>query len=74
MISLSQACRALRHGTALALAFSVVTLSATAQWNPAAGDWSKADAADLRVMTWNVEDGLCSTNSKAAGLTNWDAL
>jgi hypothetical protein len=52
---------------ALAPAFS-------AQWNPAAGSWGKTDPRDLRVMTWNVEDGICSTNAKQAGANNWTAL
>lgn len=56
------------------LALCLCVAPAAAQWNPAAGDWTKTDPTDLRVMTWNVEDGLCSTNPKAAGLTNWEAL
>jgi len=58
----------------IVLALGVCALPAAAQWNPAGGDWTKTDPSDLRVMTWNVEDGLCSTNPKAAGLTNWEAL
>jgi hypothetical protein len=41
----------------------------------AVGQWGKEVGTDLRVMTWNVEDGICSTNSKGGvGLTNWDAI
>ncbi len=45
-----------------------------AQWEPAAGDWSKSHAADLRVMTWNVYDGVRSTSDKSQGLNQWHAL
>lgn len=45
-----------------------------AQWNPRAGDWSPAGARDLRVMTWNVADGLCSSADKSGVDNNWTAL
>jgi len=48
--------------------------SAWAQWNPAQGQWGKEDPRDLRVMTWNVKDALCSTNDKQEGLNNWSGL
>jgi len=43
-----------------------VGLAATAwaQWNPAQGLWGKTAPTDIRVMTWNIEDGICSTASK----------
>jgi len=47
---------------------------AVAQWNPAAGQWGKVDAADLRVMTYNIEDGLCSSNTKVEGQNDWCGL
>jgi endonuclease/exonuclease/phosphatase family metal-dependent hydrolase len=47
---------------------------ASAQWNPQQGQWGEQPSGDLRVMTWNVEDGLCSTNAKVEGLNNWCAL
>ncbi len=47
---------------------------AHAQWNPNSGQWGKTDSRDLRIMTWNVQDGLCSTNSKVSGANNWSAL
>jgi endonuclease/exonuclease/phosphatase family metal-dependent hydrolase len=43
-------------------------------WDPANGDWSKSDPDDVRVMTWNVLDGICRTNTKVEGLNNWTAL
>ncbi|MEK6675035.1 MAG: lamin tail domain-containing protein [Planctomycetota bacterium] len=48
--------------------------SAFAQWNPSAGQWHKTDTNDLRVMTWNVQDGICSSNDKVEDRNNWCAL
>lgn len=47
---------------------------AQAQWDPFNGDWGKEDPRDLRVMTWNVEDGICSTNDKGNTFSDWNAL
>jgi hypothetical protein len=47
---------------------------AAAQWSPANGQWLESDARDLRVMTWNTEDSLCSTNAKVEGPNAWTAL
>ncbi len=58
---------------ARAAALLVLGAPALAQWNPAGGQWGKVDPADLRVMTWNVQDALCSTNGKAEGQNNWCA-
>jgi len=59
-----------------ALCAAVLTLSplATAQWNPPTGQWGKIDAADLRVMTWNVQDGICTTQPKTEGSNSWCAI
>lgn len=56
--------------------FAVITLLSgqVAAWDPVTGDWSKSDAADLRVMTWNVQDGICRTNTKQNTATDWNAL
>lgn len=49
--------------------------SATAQWDPASGDWLKSDPTDLRVMTWNVQDAICSSNTRKTDVFNdWNAL
>jgi endonuclease/exonuclease/phosphatase family metal-dependent hydrolase len=56
-----------------AIALAIAT-AASADWDPTNGDWSKADAADLRVMTWNVKDGICSSNDKTEDRNNWAAL
>ena len=50
------------------------TQVAAAQWNPDMGQWGKEDPRDVRVMTWNVQDGLCSSNDKVEELDNWAAL
>jgi len=45
-----------------------------AQWDPQVGSWGKTDAADLRVMTWNVHDTLCSTAAKVEGANDWCSM
>jgi endonuclease/exonuclease/phosphatase family metal-dependent hydrolase len=47
---------------------------AVAQWDPYSGQWGKTELTDVRVMTWNVQDGICSTNIKTEGANNWTAL
>ena len=49
-------------------------LGAAAQHDPVNGQWGKEEATDLRVMTWNVLDGINSQESKTAGLTQWESL
>ncbi|GJM21228.1 MAG: hypothetical protein DHS20C15_11430 [Planctomycetota bacterium] len=61
--------------TLLALALllgAVAPLSA--QWDPANGQFGKTDPNDLRVMTYNIEDGICRTAFKGGGFNAWDAL
>ncbi len=43
-------------------------------WDPPAGDWSKSHETDLRVMTWNVGDGICRTAEKSDAFNAWNAL
>lgn len=59
---------------ALGAVLILVTASASAQWNPPTAQWGKVDAADLRVMTYNVQDGICSTQPKVEGNNSWCAL
>lgn len=64
--------------TTRSLAFAVlaavaVPAVASAQWNPQLGLWGRTAASDLRVMTWNVLDTLCSTNPKNSATNNWAA-
>ena len=51
-----------------------VSSAALAQWDPANGDWTKSDATDLRVMTWNVQDGVCRTAQKSNLQNSWNAI
>ena len=62
--------RALIQGLAVALAATTLH----AQWDPANGDWLKSHDTDYRVMTWNVEDGLCSSNTKTDAFNNWNGI
>lgn len=52
----------------------LLSAAASAQWNPPSAQWGKVDAADLRVMTWNVQDGICSSQPKLEGNNSWCAL
>lgn len=47
---------------------------AFAQYDPVAGEWGKQESHHLRVMTWNVKDGLCTSNDKQEGTNNWTAI
>lgn len=57
----------------IALATASVA-SASAQWDPDNGLWGKVDSRDLRIMTWNIQDGVCSTNLKFEGSNNWTGI
>ena len=45
-----------------------------AQWDPANGQWLKTEPTDLRIMTWNVQDGICTSNDKLNNLGDWNGL
>jgi endonuclease/exonuclease/phosphatase family metal-dependent hydrolase len=62
--------------TAATVAVLLAACSAAhAQWNPSAGEWGKTDPTDLRVMTWNVQDGICSTTPRKTNAFNdWNAI
>ncbi|MBL8763845.1 MAG: endonuclease/exonuclease/phosphatase family protein [Phycisphaerae bacterium] len=47
---------------------------ASAQWDPTHAQWGKTRPSDLRVMTWNVQDGVCTSNPKASTDADWDGL
>lgn len=61
------------HPTTAVLAVICVCGTASA-WDPVNGDWSKSDSTDLRVMTWNVQDGICRTNDKLNNAGDWNAI
>jgi endonuclease/exonuclease/phosphatase family metal-dependent hydrolase len=48
--------------------------TATAEWNPSTGKWGKSDETDVRIMTFNIQDGICSTADKSEGYNSWHAL
>ncbi len=64
--------RVLVLGTGLWL--GVMAVSAWAQWNPSAGEWGKSAPTDVRVMTYNVQDGICRNAVKTEALNAWHAL
>lgn len=47
---------------------------ARAEWDPQQGAWGKSHASDIRVMTWNVKDGIRSQAAKSEGFNTWTAL
>ncbi|MEM7754485.1 MAG: GC-type dockerin domain-anchored protein [Planctomycetota bacterium] len=67
-----------RVGLSVAAGAVGVAVSApvcSAQFNPAFGQWGKSDGRDLRVVTYNIEDALCSTNPRKSTVGgDWDAL
>lgn len=63
-----------RPGWLTAIIVCATALPVAADWNPAAGQWGKSDPDDVRVMTFNILDGICSGASKAEGSTSWCAL
>jgi endonuclease/exonuclease/phosphatase family metal-dependent hydrolase len=62
------------HVIAFLLALSAPQASAGDEWDPANASWGKTDPTDLRVMTWNVQDGLCSSADKTETFNSWTAL
>ncbi len=77
MFARAQFAAAVTVVVAAATVVAVVALAAppaAAQWDPTAGLWLKESPSDLRVMTFNVRDGLCSSNDKSEGPGNWCAL
>ncbi|MBU0641182.1 MAG: hypothetical protein KKB50_20170 [Planctomycetes bacterium] len=63
-------------GRACGVAMLVALLIAAplqASWDPDNGDWSKTEETDLRVMTWNVYDTICTTADKTDGWNSWCA-
>ncbi|MBX3378957.1 MAG: hypothetical protein KF805_02595 [Phycisphaeraceae bacterium] len=47
---------------------------ANAQWDPANRQWGKDDPDDFRVVTFNIQDRVCSTNGKQEGQNSWTAI
>ncbi len=61
--------------TSASLAVLLTTPLSWAQWDPENGLWGKSHETDLRVMTWNIQDAICSTNNQKTDAFNaWNAL
>lgn len=58
----------------LALLTAFLATQTAAQWDPNNAEWGKTETTDVRVMTWNVEDGICRTADKSLGTGSWAAL
>ncbi len=60
---------------ATAFVLAAITTIASAQWDPNNGQWGKEDPTDIRVMTWNIADGIVSTSErKNNGFNDWNGL
>lgn len=55
-------------------ALLLISGSARGQWDPNNGDWLQSHSDDVRVMTWNIFDHVCSTAVKVEGFNNWTAV
>ncbi|QDU66855.1 endonuclease/exonuclease/phosphatase family protein [Engelhardtia mirabilis] len=65
----------MRQPVFLTSALLALASQALAQgFNPPTGDWGKDDPLHLRVMTWNVQDGLASSVPKLQNSGQWEAL
>ncbi len=66
--------RTLCHARVIMLAAASLTGAVRGQYNPTGGEWGKTDGHDLRVMTFNIRDTVCSSASKVEGQNDWTAL
>ena len=57
-----------------AVAAVVAANTAAADWDPDNGHWGKMLDTEVRVMSWNVHDGIRSTAEKQEGVNAWTAL
>jgi len=48
--------------------------AAAAQFDPQNAQWGKAEPTDIRIVTWNVEDAICTTETKTTASSDWHAL
>jgi len=51
-----------------------IAATADAQWDPFNGQFGKTEPTDIRVMTWNVGDGINSQAEKTDEFNSWNAL
>ncbi|MEZ6244328.1 MAG: GC-type dockerin domain-anchored protein [Phycisphaerales bacterium] len=65
----------MRTRSAALLLAAIATGPALAQWDPTHADWGKSDQTDLRVMTWNILDGIAADNTlRDDSINQWNAL
>ncbi len=57
-----------------AILATALAASASAQWDPTNAQWGKTDPTDIRVMTWNVQDGIATSENKTENLNSWTAI
>lgn len=62
------------HRSLALLLVAGCAVTAAEAFDPANGDWGKTEPTDVRVMTWNVADGICSSNFKFSDSNNWGAI
>ncbi|TVS08208.1 MAG: hypothetical protein EA423_02025 [Phycisphaerales bacterium] len=58
----------------VSLVIAIFAPLAGAQWSPGQGDWTKSHQTDVRVMTYNIYEGISSMETKTDGPTQWNAL
>jgi len=56
------------------IALAALAAPAHAQWDPNNGEWGKEVERDIRVMTWNVGDSICSTAFKTDSFGSWNGI
>ena len=65
----------LRRSPAAPIAVTLLLATYTSgQFAPELGRWGKRSPANVRVMTWNVQDNIRSGESKLEGNTEWHAI
>ena len=62
------------RGVLVLCALVVVPGAAWGQWDPSNGEWGKSDANDIRIMTFNLQDGVCRTAVKTEAFNSWCAI
>lgn len=66
--------RSVLCSTCAALLVIAGVATAHAQFNPLNAQWGKLDPSHVRVVTWNIEDGVSSQNVKQNVVNDWNAI
>lgn len=66
--------RAHARRCAAGLLAATAVAAALGQWDPPTGRWGKTDPTDIRLMTYNIRDGISTVVSKTEANNNWHAL